>query len=137
MPAAEIFHTTWGGEESLIAQLDALTPEFPRWARPLWRAVCTFLKPLIMKVHQQRTIRQMDEQAEKIGNRMEQAARYQQVSLAVAKAKVEHPTAKVMIRRTPHMATDCVYIEHPPTDDPMHQLMGFSSIEIRAPYKTD
>ena len=133
---AEIFHRTWGGDESLIKQLEDLTPEFPFWARPLWRAFCAWLKPVIQKIHFERTMRDVDKQAKKIGNRWAAEARAAQVQRAVEKAQAEHPDAKVSVRHMPEHPVDAVVIEHPPNpDDAAQVLLGFGAIEIRAPYE--
>ena len=68
MPAIEVYRRTWGGDESLIKQLEDLEPELPFWGRPLWRAFCRWLKPLIRKTHQRRTMREVDRQAKEVGD---------------------------------------------------------------------
>ena len=135
MQAIEIYRRTWGGDESLIKQLEDLEPEFPFWARPLWRALCRWLKPLIRKKHQRRTMREVDRQAQQIGDQWQSRNRETAALTAARAAQQEHPEAKVSIHRTPHMPCDAVMIEHPPDPaNPAQMAMGFGWIELRSPY---
>ncbi len=136
MASVELFHKTWGGPESLIQQLESLTPEFPFWARPIWRAFCAWLKPLIIRTHLRRTMRSVDRQAKVIGDEWQRDIRAHQVQAAVEKAQAEFPDAKVSIQRMPQHSVDAVFIAHPVTDDsdPAQKLLGFSSLQIRAPF---
>ena len=133
-----LFHKTWGGKESLIAQLEDLEPEMPFWARPFWRALCKALKPLIIKTHMAATMRSVDRQSKKIGDEWAVQTRHQQMSKAVVKAQVEHPNAIVESRAMPDFSTDAILVQHPPTPGNAAQMaLGFSSIEIKAPFDTD
>ena len=133
-----LFHKTWGGDQSLIKQLEDLEPEMPFWARPLWRALCKALKPLIVKTHMAATMRSVDRQAKKIGDEWAVQVRHEQMSKAVAKAQAEHPNAVVEARAMPDHPTDAVLICHKPTPGNAAQMaLGFSSIEIKAPFDTD
>ena len=138
MPALEIYHQTFGGDQSLIKQLEDLTPEFPFWARPLWSALCKALKPLIVSIHRERTIREMDRQAVKVGDRFAAVERYEQVQRAVAKAQAEHPEAKVSVHHVASHSVDAIVVESPPNPEcPIQTALGFSSISIKASYETE
>ena len=138
MPALEIYHQTFGGDQSLIKQLEDLTPEFPFWARPLWSALCKALKPLIVSIHRERTIREMDRQAVKVGDRFAAVERYEQVQRAVAKAQAEHPEAKVSVHHVQSHSIDAVLVEHPPDPNDAAQVaLGFGALEIKASYETE
>ena len=138
MPALEVFHTTWGGEESLIKQLEDLEPEFPFWARPLWHAICKALKPFIVSVHRERTIRQIKEQSKTVGDQMAATERYHQVQRAVAKAQAEHPHAKVSVHHVQSHSIDAVLVEHPPDPNDAAQVaLGFGALEIKSSFETE
>ena len=133
-----LFHKTWGGKESLIAQLEDLEPEMPFWARPLWRALCAALKPLIVKTHMAATMRSVDRQSKKIGDEWAVQTRHQQMSKAVVQAKAEYPNAIVESRAMPDHPTDAVLVQHPPDLNNAAQVaLGFSSIEIRSAFCAD
>ena len=130
-------HARWGGELSLEQELEELAYQLPQFLRPLWRGIVAWLGKLIRKAQIERTMREVDEQAKKIGNKWAATERAAQVEAAVAKAQAEHPNAKVSVKAMPDHPCDAVVIEHPPTGDKASQLLGFSSIEIRATYETD
>ena len=133
-----LFHKTWGGDQSLIKQLEDLEPEMPFWARPFWRALCKALKPLIVKTHMAATMRSVDRQAKKLGDEWAVQTRHQQMSKAVVQAKAEYPNAIVEARAMPDHPTDAVLVQHPPDLNNAAQVaLGFSSIEIRAPFETN
>jgi len=135
MQAIEVYRRSWGGDESLIKQLQDLEPEFPIWVRPLWRAFCAWLKPVIQKIHLRRTMRAVDRQAQQIGDQWQNASRETAALTAARAAQQEHPEAKVSIHRTLHMPCDAVMIEHPPDPaNPAEVAMGFGWIELRAPH---
>jgi len=134
----EAFRTTWGGDQSLIKQLEDLEPEFPFWARPLWSALCKALKLLIVSIHRERTIREMDRQAVEVGDRFAAVERYEQVQRAVAKAQAEHPEAKVSVHHIQSHSIDAVLVEHPPDPNDAAQVaLGFGALEIKASYETE
>lgn len=130
-------HARWGGELSLEQELEDLAYQLPRWLRPLWRGIVGWLGKLIRKAQIERTMAAVDEQAKTIGDGGALSARNAQTEAAVAKARAEHPDAKVSVKAMPDHPCDAVVIEHPPTGDKASQLLGFSSIEIRATYETD
>jgi hypothetical protein len=77
----------------------------------------------------------VDKQAEEIKQQWQTEERQQVVQAAVEKARVQNPEAHVEAIPMPNHPTDAVYIEKPPT--PGHkdeELLGFSSIEIKAPW---
>ena len=133
-----LFHKTWGGDESLIKQLEDLTPEFPFWARPAWRALCQFLRPLIIKTHLAATMRSVDRQAKQIGDDWAVEIKDQQVERAVAAAQKEYPDAVVEARHVIGHPVDAVLIQHPPDPkNPAQMALGFGALEIKSPFRTD
>ena len=135
MPELTVFHTRFGGQRSLEQELTDLTAEFPIWARPVWKIVLTFLLPAIKKVKFNRTIRQIDEQAVTIRKHWENYDRASAVTTAVREAQERHPNAHVETVAMPDHPMDAVYIEHPPEPgNKAQELLGFSTIEIQAPF---
>lgn len=133
--AVTLFHTRWGGALSLEQELEELTSELPVWFRPIWKLVLPFLNRWIRKAKIYRTMASVDSQAAQIVQQQTIAERQQVVTEAVERAKEQHPDAIVAAVAMPDHPTDAVYIEHPPT--PGHaaeELLGFSSIEIKAPW---
>jgi hypothetical protein len=136
MPEIQVFHKRFGGQISLEQELTDLTGELPIWARPIWKLVLGFLLPFIKKVKIERTIRQMDEQAEHVRKVWETDDRHAVVAAAVEKAKQLHPNAHVESVAMPDHPVDAVFIEHPPEPgNKAQELLGFGSIEIHVPYE--
>jgi hypothetical protein len=130
-----VFHTRFGGSISIEQQLEDLTYDLPRWFRPIWKFIYPFINRWIRKSKIDRTMASVDQQATEIKQQWTIEERTQVVQQAVAKAQILHPDAHVEAISMPNHPTDAVYIEHPPT--PGHkaeELLGFSSIEIKAPW---
>ena len=135
MPEVTVFSTRFGGQVSLEQELTDMTKEFPPIIRPVWKIVLAFLLPFIKKVKIERTIRKMDEQAVTIREHWEEFDRASAVSTAVREAQERHPDAHVESVAMPDHPMDAVYIEHPPEPgNKAQELLGFSSIEIKAPF---
>ena len=135
MPEVTVFSTRFGGQVSLEQELTDMTKEFPPIIRPVWKIVLAFLLPFIKKVKIERTIRKMDEQAVTIREHWEEFDRASAVSTAVLEAQERHPNAHVESVAMPDHPMDAVYIEHPPEPgNKAQELLGFSSIEIKAPF---
>ena len=135
MPELTVFHKRFGGQISLEQELTDMTGEFPIWARPLWKLLLSVLLPFIKKVKIERTLRQVDEQAEVIGDQWSKEERSLGVAIAMEQARIKHPDAHIERVSMPNHPTDAVYIEHPPEPgNKTHELLGFSSIEIHAPF---
>ena len=135
MPELTVFHKRFGGQRSLEQELTDMTSEFPIWARPIWKIVLAFLLPAIKKIKYNRTIRVMDQQAVTIREHWEDLDRAETVLAAVQRTKEEHPDAHVESVAMPDHPIDAVYIEHPPEPgNKAQELLGFSSIEIKAPF---
>ena len=134
----ELFHARFGGELSLEQELEDLAQYLPFWLRPIWKGLIGWLKPYIRSAKIASTMADVDRQAKTIGDNWAATERHAQVTKAVEQAKAEFPNARVSVHRTPHMATDAVMIEHKPDpSNPASVALGFSAIEIRAPFDTD
>jgi hypothetical protein len=130
-----VFHTRFGGSLSLEQQLEELTYDLPRWLQPIYKLILPFINRWIRKIKIARTMAIVDQQSTEIKQQWQKEERTQVVQQAVAKAQALHPDAHVEAISMPNHPTDAVYIEHPPT--PGHkteELLGFSSIEIKAPW---
>ena len=135
MPELTVFRKRFGGPISLEQELTDMTGEFPIWARPLWKLVLMFILPAIKKVKIERTIRQMDEQATTIKEHWTKYDRAQVVAEAVRETMYSNPDAHVEAVPMPDHPMDAVYVEHPPEPgNKAQELLGFSSIEIKAPF---
>jgi hypothetical protein len=131
----EVFHARFGGSISLEQQLQDLGRYMPWWLKPLWKLALSWLLPWLRRAKIRRTMAAVDAQAKVIGDQWAKQDRQVAMDAAVALAKEQNPNAHVEVVRMPEHPTDAVYIEHPPT--PGHraeELLGFSSIEIKAPW---
>jgi hypothetical protein len=135
MTELTVFHKRFGGPLSLEQELVDMTGEFPLWARPFWQLLLKFLLPKIRKVKVKRAMRQVDRQALVIGDEWSLEMRQLGIANALYKARVQNPDAHVEQVSMPTHPTDAVYIEHPPTPgNQVQELLGFSKIEIHAPF---
>ena len=135
MPELTVFRKRFGGPLSLEQELTDMTGEFPIWARPVWKLVLVLILPAIKKVKIERTIRHMDEQAATIKEHWTKYDRAQAVAEAVRETMYSNPDAHVEAVTMPDHPMDAVYIEHPPEPgNKAQELLGFSSIEIKAPF---
>ena len=77
----------------------------------------------------------MDEQAVTLREHWADEDRASVVNVAMQQAQQEHPEAHVEAVPMPDHPVDAIYIEHPPeTGNKAQELLGFSSIEIKAPF---
>ena len=135
MPELTVFSKRFGGPISLEQELTDMTSEFPSWARPVWKLVLLFLLPAIKKIKMERTIRHMDQQASTIKEHWENYDRASAVAEAVRESMYTNPDAHVEAVSMPDHPMDAVYIEHPPEPgNKAQEILGFSSIEIKAPF---
>ena len=135
MPEVQLIHKRFGGPISLEQELTDMAGEFPIWARPFWKIALTFLLPLIKRTKIKRTMREVDSQAEQIGDDWAQYERDLLADDAVGKMKKLFPDAHVERLSMPKHPIDAVYVELPPTPgNKAEELLGFSSIEIHAPF---
>lgn len=135
MAEVTLFHTRFGGSVSIEQELEDLTGQFPVWFRPIWSALLPWIKRLLRRAKIARTMAAVEKQSTEIKQQWQVEERHEVVQAAVAKAKELNPEAHVEAVPMPNHPTDAVYIEHPPTPgDKTQELLGFSSIEIKAPY---
>ena len=138
MAEVTVFHTRFGGAVSLEQELEDLGDYFPGWFKPIWKLIYPYLNRFIRKAKINRTLAIVDKQAVEIKQQWQVEERQQVVQAAVMQARIENPTAHVEAISMPNHPTDAVYIEKPPTPGvKAEELLGFSSIEIKAPYRTD
>ena len=123
------FHTRFGGQPSILQQLDDLSSHMG-WFAPIWRGLIAMLKPLVIQAQIRRAMANVDKDAKVIGDRWAQAERAEMSKQAVKKAQQEHPDAVVSVYRTPRHPVDGVMIEHP-----VDPTTGLGTIEIRAPFE--
>ena len=124
------FHTRFGGQPSVLQELEDLADHMPGWFAPIWRGLIAMLKPLVIQAQIKRAMKRVDEQAKDIGDRWARSERGQITQEAVRKAQAEHPNAVVTVYETPHHSVDGVMIEHP-----VDPATGLGTIEIRAAFE--
>ncbi len=130
-----VFQKRFNGSLSLEQELEALTPHIPLWLRPLWLLLLGWLKPRIREAKIKRTMDSVDRQAKRIGDAWAVQDRQRVVDQAVKAARVQNPGAHVEAIEMPDHPVDAVYIEQPPVPgNKAQEALGFSSIEIRAPW---
>jgi hypothetical protein len=130
-----LFHTRFGGSVSIEQELEDLTDHLPRWLRPIWKLVLPLINRWIRKAKIARTMAVVDKQAEEIKQVWQKEERVAVVTAAVEKVRAQEPDAHVEAIAMPNHPTDAVYIERPPTPgNKTEELLGFSSIEIKAPW---
>ena len=134
----ELIHARWGGELSLIQELEDLARHLPFWLRPIWKGLISWLKPHIRRAKIAQTMAEVDRQAKEIGDNWAAAERHEQVQRAVAKAQAEHPEAKVSVHHVASHPTDAIVVQHPPDPTDAAQVaLGFGALEIKASYETE
>ena len=124
------FHARFGGQPSVLQELEDLADHMPGWFAPIWRGLIAMLKPFVIQAQVKRAMKRVDEQAHVIGDRWAQAERAEMSKQAVKRAQQEHPDAVVTVYRTPSHPVDGVMIEHP-----VDPATGLGTIEIRAPFE--
>lgn len=124
------FHTRFGGQPSVLQELEDLADHMPGWFAPIWRGLIAMLTPFIIKAQINREMRKVDQQAKGIGDRWAKSERAQIAQQAVKKAQAEHPDAVVSVHETPGLPVDGICIEHP-----VDPATGLGTIEIHAAYE--
>ena len=124
------FHARFGGQPSVLQELEDLADHMPGWFAPIWRGLIAMLKPLVIQAQIKREMKRVDQQAKDIGDRWAQSERSQIAQQAVRKAQAEHPDAVVTVHEMPEHPVDGICIEHP--RDP---LTGLGTVEIRAAFE--
>ena len=130
-----VFQKRFGDSVSLEQELHNLTGEFPIWARPFWKVLLAFFMPSIHRIELERKLRDIDQQAHSVQEQWTNYDRAQAVSAAVRETQYSNPEAHVKPISIADSSMDAVYIEHPPEPgNKAQELLGFSSIEIKAPF---
>jgi hypothetical protein len=134
----------FGGETSLEQDLVDLARAMPGWVRPLYSFALRWILPWIRGLKLRSTLDSVDRQSDQIAGQWIDADLGVQVVRAARAIQAENPDATVKILITDRDPADplrlLVGIERPPTPgDAAQELLGFSSIEVRAPWtiKTD
>jgi hypothetical protein len=133
------FHQRFGGETSLEQDLIDLGRAMPRWIRPLWSLPLRWLLPWIRDLKVRSTLDSFDQQVARLARDWLQEGRIAQATQAAVQLQIENPDATVKILSTDRDLTDplavVIAIERPPIPgDAAQELLGFSSIELRAPW---
>lgn len=133
------FHQRFGGETSLEQDLIDLGRAMPRWIRPLWSLALRWLLPWIRDLKVRSTLDSFDQQVARLARDWLQEGRIAQATQAAVQLQIENPDATVKILSTDRDLTDplavVIAIERPPIPgDAAQELLGFSSIELRAPW---
>ena len=113
----EFIRARWGGEPSIIQELEDLDRYLPFWLRPIWKGLISWLKPHIRRAKIAQTMAEVDRQAKEIGDNWAAAERHDQVQRAVAKAQAEHPEAKVSVHHVASHSVDAIVVEEPPSPE--------------------
>lgn len=124
------FHARFGGQPSVLQELEDLADHMPGWFAPIWRGLIAMLKPLVIQAQIKREMKRVDQQAKDIGDRWAQSERSQISQQAVKKAQAQHPDAVVTVHETPALPVDGICIEHP-----VDAATGLGTIEIHVPYE--
>jgi len=123
------FHTRFGGQPSVLQELEDLADHMPGWFAPIWRGLIAMLKPLVIQAQVKREMKRVDQQAKGIGDKWARSERSQIAQQAVRKAQAENPKAVVTVYETPHYSTDGILILHPKNPE-----TGMETIEISAAF---
>jgi hypothetical protein len=133
------FHQRFGGEASLEQDLVDLGRAMPRWIRPVWSLALRWILPWIRDLKVRSTLDSVDQQASQLARDWLREDRIEQAAQAAAQLQIDNPDATVKILATDRDLTDplavVIAIERPPIPgDAAQELLGFSSIELRAPW---
>ena len=139
MKPAISFHERFGGETSLEQDLIDLGRAMPRWIRPVWSLALHWILPWLRDLKIRSTLESVDQQSSALAESWLEDDRIERIAQAAAQVQAENPDATVKILSTDRDLTDplavVITIERPPVPgDAAQELLGFSSIELRAPW---
>ena len=139
MQPAISFHERFGGETSLEQDLIDLGRAMPRWIRPVWSLALRWILPWLRDLKIRSTLESVDQQSSALAESWLEDDRIERIAQAAAQVQAENPDATVKILLTDRDLADplavVIAIERPPVPgDAAQELLGFSSIELRAPW---
>lgn len=139
MKPAISFHERFGGETSLEQDLIDLGRAMPRWIRPVWSLALRWILPWLRDLKIRSTLESVDQQSSALAESWLEDDRIERIAQAAAQVQAENPDATVKILSTDRDLADplalVIAIERPPVPgDAVQELLGFSSIELRAPW---
>jgi hypothetical protein len=139
MQPAISFHERFGGETSLEQDLVDLGRAMPRWIRPVWSLALRWILPWLRDLKIRSTLESVDQQSSALAESWLEDDRIERIAQAAAQVQAENPDATVKILSTDRDPTDplavVIAIERPPVPgDAAQELLGFSSLELRAPW---
>jgi len=139
MKPAISFHERFGGETSLEQDLIDLGRAVPRWIRPVWSLALRWILPWLRDLKIRSTLESVDQQSSALAESWLEDDRIERIAQAAAQVQAENPDATVKILSTDRDLADplavVIAIERPPVPgDAAQELLGFSSIELRAPW---
>jgi hypothetical protein len=139
MKPAISFHERFGGETSLEQDLIDLGRAVPRWIRPVWSLALRWILPWLRDLKIRSTLESVDQQSSALAESWLEDDRIERIAHAAAQVQAENPDATVKILSTDRDLADplavVIAIERPPVPgDAAQELLGFSSIELRAPW---
>ena len=139
MKPAISFHERFGGETSLEQDLIDLGRAMPRWIRPVWSLALRWILPWLRDLKIRSTLESVDQQSSALAESWLEDDRIERIAQAAAQVQAENPDATVKILSTDRDLADplavVIAIERPPVPgDVAQELLGFSSIELRAPW---
>ena len=143
MPPQFEFHERFGGELSLEQELVDLGRAMPPWMRPLWSLALRWILPWVRDLKIKATLEDVQQQAEHMADQWNAQERLQRLAAAAAAIQQQNPDARVAVVPIPGQQRDsemghAISVERPPLPGNLAQeALGFSSIEIRAPWTID
>lgn len=144
MPYKELFYRRFGGPLSNFQKIeDWGRRHIPRPLFPLFVRLLDMLHQWWIQQRIKQEMRKVDREAKAIADQWVADDEATMLGVAVRKAELDHPDAKVeVIRPEPRRRGDPkpppgILITHPPTPgNRIEQKLGFSELEIRAPHWT-
>lgn len=138
----ELFYRRFGGEVSFFQKVDDwIRAKVPGPLRPIARWLADWAHHWWINFKIRATMRDVDRQAKEIADQWVREDEAHMLGQAVRQAELEHPNATVeVIRPEPRKRTDpkpppAILITHPPDPNSrIQQKLGFSELEIRAPW---
>lgn len=137
------FHERFGGELSLEQELVDLARAMPAWARPLWSFALRWILPWVRDLKIKTTLADVEQQAQQMADQWQAEDKLKVLSEAAAQIAIQNPDARVSVVPVPGVdrsspAGHAISIERPPSPgDAAQQALGFSSIEIVAPWTVE
>jgi hypothetical protein len=137
------FHERFGGELSLEQELVDLARAMPPWARPLWSFALRWILPWVRDLKIKATLADIEQQASHMADQWQAEDKLQRLAAAAASIQRQNPDARVAVVPVPGQdrqgaLSHAISIERPPDPtDAAQRALGFSSLEIRAPWTVD